>query len=141
MQETGFDPWIRKMPWRRKQQPTLVFLPGKSHDQRSLASNSPWGRKVRYHFSDRACTHTHTHTRTQHLGSRKKIRNFLSCPIDTEGFPGVGKESATFQMVKNLPSMQETSIQSLGQEDPLEKGMATPSNILAWRIPWTEEVA
>ena len=58
-----------------------------------------------------------------------------------EGFPGVGKESATFQMVKNLPSMQETSIQSLGQEDPLEKGMATPSNILAWRIPWTEEVA
>ena len=37
--------------------------------------------------------------------------------------------------------MQETSIQSLGQEDPLEKGMATPSNILAWRIPWTEEVA
>ena len=43
------------------------------------------------------------------------------------------------QMVKNLPAMQETQVQSLGQEDPLEKGMATHSSILAWRIPWTEE--
>ena len=43
------------------------------------------------------------------------------------------------QMVKNLPAMQEARIQSLGQEDPLEKGMATHSSILAWRIPWTEE--
>ena len=43
------------------------------------------------------------------------------------------------QMVKNLPAMQETWIQSLGGEDPLEKGMATPSSILAWKIPWTEE--
>ena len=42
-------------------------------------------------------------------------------------------------MVKNLPAMQETWVQSLGQEDPLEKGMATYSNILAWRIPWTKE--
>ena len=42
-------------------------------------------------------------------------------------------------MVKNLPVMLETQVQSLGREDPLEKGMATHSNILAWRIPWTEE--
>ena len=42
-------------------------------------------------------------------------------------------------MVKNLPAMQETGVQSLGQEDPLEKGMATHSSILAWEIPWTEE--
>ena len=42
-------------------------------------------------------------------------------------------------MVKNLPAMQETQVQSLGQEDPLEKGMATHSSIFAWRIPWTEE--
>ena len=42
-------------------------------------------------------------------------------------------------MVKNLPAMQETWVQSLGQEDPLEKGMATHSSILAWRILWTEE--
>ena len=43
------------------------------------------------------------------------------------------------QMLKNLPAMLETQVQSLGQEDPLEKGMATHSSILAWRIPRTEE--
>ena len=43
------------------------------------------------------------------------------------------------QMVKNLPVMQQTRVQSPGQEDPLEKEMATHSSILAWRIPWTEE--
>ena len=42
-------------------------------------------------------------------------------------------------MVKNLPAMQETWVQSLGTEDPLEKGMATHSSILAWRIPGTEK--
>ena len=42
-------------------------------------------------------------------------------------------------MVKNLPAMQKTQVQSLIQEDPLEKGMATHSSTLAWRIPWTEE--
>jgi len=42
-------------------------------------------------------------------------------------------------MVKNLPAMQETWFQALGQEDPLEKGMAIHSSILAWRILWTEE--
>ena len=41
------------------------------------------------------------------------------------------------QLVKNLPATQETWIQSLGWEDPLEKGKVTHSNILAWRIPWT----
>ena len=43
------------------------------------------------------------------------------------------------QTVKNPPAIQETQVQSLGQEDPLEKGMATHSSMLAWRIPWTEE--
>ena len=43
------------------------------------------------------------------------------------------------QAVKNLPAMQETRVQSLGREDPLEKEMATHSSILAWRIPRTEE--
>ena len=42
-------------------------------------------------------------------------------------------------MVKNLLAMQETRVQSLGWEDPLEKGMATQSSILAWRSPWTVE--
>ena len=47
--------------------------------------------------------------------------------------------SLVAQMVKNLPAIQETWVRSLGWEDPLEKEMATHSNILAWRIPWTEE--
>jgi len=45
--------------------------------------------------------------------------------------------SLVAQLVKNLPAMQETWVRSLGWEDPLEKGRATPSSILAWRIPWT----
>ena len=44
-------------------------------------------------------------------------------------------------MVKNLPAMRETWVQSLGREDPLEEGMATHSSILAWRTPWTESLA
>ena len=45
------------------------------------------------------------------------------------------------QTIKNTPAMQETQVSSLSWEDPLEKGMATHSNILACRIPWTEELS
>ena len=58
--------------------------------------------------------------------STKYIRNYAGA-------------SLVAQMVKNMPAMQETQVQSLGREDPLEKGMATHSSILAWRIPRTEE--
>ena len=51
----------------------------------------------------------------------------------------MGGASLIDQLVKNLPAMQETRVQFLGGEDPLEKEMATHSSILAWRIPWTEE--
>ena len=47
--------------------------------------------------------------------------------------------SLVAQIVENLPALGETQVRSLGREDPLEKGMATHSSILAWRIPWTEE--
>ena len=47
--------------------------------------------------------------------------------------------SLVAQMGKNLPAMQETQVQSLSLEKPLEKGMTTPFSILVWRIPWTEE--
>ena len=50
-----FDPWVQKIPWRRKWQPTSVSLPGKSHGQRSLVGYRPWGHRVRH---DGACTHT-----------------------------------------------------------------------------------
>ena len=49
------------------------------------------------------------------------------------------RASLVTQMVKNLPAIQETQVQSLDQEDPLERGMATQSSVLTWRIPWTEE--
>ena len=52
-----FGPWAGKIPWRRKWQSTLVFLPGESHGQRSLAGCSPWGHK------EWDTAHTHTHTR------------------------------------------------------------------------------
>ena len=51
----------------------------------------------------------------------------------------VNLASLVAQVVKDLPEMQETWVQSLGGENPLEKGMANHSSILAWRIPWTEE--
>ena len=54
MQETRFDPWVRKIPWRRKWQPTPVFLPGESHGQRSLAGCSPQG-----HRESGSTEHTH----------------------------------------------------------------------------------
>ena len=51
----------------------------------------------------------------------------------------LGKISLVAQIIKHLPVMQETQVRSLGQEDPLEKEMATHSSTLAWKIPWTEE--
>ena len=62
----------------------------------------------------------------------------LSCSDQTWA-SGRHWASLVAQMVKNLPSMQETCVQSLGWEDPLEKEMTTHSSILAWKIPWTEE--
>ena len=64
------------------------------------------------------------------------FQNLTNCilQIDT-----VYSMSVVAQTVKNLPAMQETWVRSLGQEDPLEKGMASHYSIFAWRIPWTEE--
>ena len=57
----------------------------------------------------------------------------------TAGFSGEGYPHALGQMVRNLPAKQETRVPSLGWEDLLEEGMATPSSVLAWEIPRTEE--
>ena len=61
-----------------------------------------------------------------------QIENLSGNIVHLQGFPGGS-------VVKNLPAMQETPVQSLCWEDPLEEGMATSSSILAWRISWTEE--
>ena len=109
--ETGFDPWVGKIPWRRAQQPTLVFLPEEFHGQRSLADYSPRGDKESETTELLSTAHT-------------------SYTCDA---------SLVAQMIKNLPLMQEIWVQSLGQEHSLQKGMATHSSILAWRIPWIKE--
>ena len=54
----GYSPWVREILWRRKWQPTPIFLPGESHGQRSLVGYSPWGCRVRHNWSNLACTHT-----------------------------------------------------------------------------------
>ena len=72
--ETWVHPWVGKLPWRRKWQPTAVFLPGESHGQRSLAGYSLWGCKE---LDRMECTHTHTHTHS-HNGFAK-LCSFLSC--------------------------------------------------------------
>ena len=98
------------MPWRREWLPTPVFLPGEFHGQRSLAGYSPCGHKE----SDM----------TQRLNNNTYCIGLLRY---TSG---------------NLPANAgdiKARIQSLGQEDPLERGMATHSSIPAWRIPWTDE--
>ena len=59
--------------------------------------------------------------------------------IASSFFVGWGEPSLVAWMVKSLPAVQENQVQSLGWEDPLEKGMATHSSVLAWRIAWTEE--
>ena len=69
------------------------------------------------------------------LKKKKKLFisiQFLKVTFHIQAFPGA-------QSVKSLPAMLETWVQSLVQEDPLEKGMTTHASILAWRIPWTEE--
>ena len=58
-QEMGFNPWVGKIPWRRKWQPTPVFLPGKSHGQRSLVGYHPWGHKES-DMPEHANSHIHT---------------------------------------------------------------------------------
>ena len=63
----------------------------------------------------------------------------LSAPGLLGKHKGAPRSFLVAQMVKHLPAMQETWVQSLGWEDPLEKEMATHSSILAWRIPWTED--
>ena len=64
-------------------------------------------------------------------GSGRSAGEGISCPLHYSW------TSLVAQLVKNLPVMQETWVQFLGWEDPLEKGKATHSSILAWRIPWT----
>ena len=70
MQETGLDPWVGKIPWRRERQPTPVFWPGESHGEGNLAGYSPCSCKesdmIEQLTHTNTHTHTHTHTHTRH---------------------------------------------------------------------------
>ena len=75
---------------------------------------------------------------TCNAGDPSSIPGLGRCPGEGIGYPlQYSWASLVAQLVKNLPAMWETLVQSLGWEDPLEKGKATHSSILAWRIPWT----
>ena len=124
MWETGFDSRIRKIPWRRAWLSTPVFLPGEFHGQRSLMGYSPLGHKE-WDMTERLTLSLSLFIVILRTGFNKVCK--------APGLPGVT------QMVKCLPAMQETRVQSLGQEDPLEKEKATHFSILVWSIPWTEE--
>ena len=151
----GFNPWVWKIPWRRKWQLAPVFLSGESHGQ-SLVGYSPRSCK-KVNTTEHACTSFVGDT------SDKKRRLLLNRAAGSAGkepacnagnpgsIPGSGRSpgegigcplqyssaSLVAQLVKNLPAMQETWVRFLGWEDPQEKGKATHSSILAWRIPWT----
>ena len=71
-------------------------------------------------------------------GDTGSILGLGGYPGEEIGYPLQYWASLVAQMIKNLPAVQETWVQSLGQEDPLEKRMATHFSILAWSIPWTE---
>ena len=75
MWETGIDPWVGKIPWGRKWQPTPVLLPGKSHGQRSLVGHIPWGHRVRHDWT--TSLHVTFHDRGLECKS-KKSRNTWS---------------------------------------------------------------
>ena len=72
----GFDSWVKKISWRREWLPTLVFLPGEFHGQRSLVSYSPWGH-IESDMSERLThTYTHTHTHTEHSTDKTRYISY-----------------------------------------------------------------
>ena len=111
------------MHWRRKWQPTPVFLLGESQE---------WGSLVGCHLRRR----TESDTTSDFSSSGGSCR---SSEITAKFWiaPFLQRASLLAQLVKNPPATWETSVQSLGWEDSLEKGKVTHSSILAWRIPWT----
>ena len=110
-----FDPWVRKIPWRREWLPILVFFPGESHGQGRLAGYSPWGCKAL--------------DMTEQLIHMLPLRCLSECRSSSilGPFFQYGRDFPVAQTVKNLPARQETRVRSLGWEVPLEEGMAIHS--------------
>ena len=139
-----FHPWVRKIPWRRKWQPTPIFLSGKSHGQRSMADYSPWGhKKVRHDLETKQQQYTYIYVCVCVCVCVYIYRCVCVCVCNW--FTSLYTwnkhifKSTKGQSVKNLPAVQKTQVWSLCQEDPLEKELATNPSILAWKILGTEE--
>ena len=113
----GFDPWVGKIPWRRERLPIPVFWPGECFFQGF--PDSSVGKESPCNAGDPSLI----------PGSGRSTGEGISYPLQYSWAFLVA------QLVKNLPAVRETWVQSLGWEDPLEKGKATHSSILAWRIP------
>ena len=134
--------FILKIPGRRAWQPAPGFLPGElswtKESSRLQASKvcqrgperAEWAPGTWPVASRRDLLPGCVGIVTWHLSNTRET--FQEVPNDF-------LSSLVAQRVKRLPAMQETWVRSLGQEDPLEKEMATHSSILAWKIPWTEE--
>ena len=119
------DPWVRKIPWRRKWQPTPVFLLGKSHGERSLAGYSPRGRKESY-MTEKPSTG----------GLGEMCARYATGKIASFIF------TVTFRTLLYLFKRKkkiETQKSFQFHLSSTEKAMATHSSTLAWKIPWTEE--
>ena len=105
-------------------------------------SVTPWTAAPQASLSftiSRICSNSCPLSQRCHPTISSSVTPFSSCP---QSFPASGSFPGAFlvaQTVKNPPERQETQVRSLGQEDPLEKGMGTHSSILAWRIPWSEK--
>ena len=151
-----FDPWVGKIPWRRKWQPTPVFLPGESHRERSLGVYSPWSWKNLTRLKQLSM-HTLVHCGTlgrwlnlsdpQFLHPQNSDNTSLlrikwnhvykglvhsTCSIIGACYCTI-RASLVAQRFKCLPGMRKTWVWSQGGEDPLEKEMATHS-IIPWLL-------
>ena len=131
-----FDLWVGKIPWRRKWQHTEVFLPGEIHGQRCSGGLQSMGcKRVRHDLATQQQSILHLVIEV----SRNPFYQLKCCLISVNFFLKMNSAFSGDSNGKESAWMQETQVQSLGQEDPLEKEMATHSSTLAWRIPWTEE--
>ena len=140
--------------WRRKWQPTPVFLPGESQGRGAwwaavygVAQSWTWLKRLSSSSSFFMAQLSHPGDFPDSLAGRESACN----AGDPRLFPGMRRSpgegigyplqypwaSLVIQLIKNLPAMQETWVWSLHWDNPLEKGTATHSSILAWRIPWT----
>ena len=96
-----------------------------------------WNKKLIVWIKLKTHTHTDDHSSMHWKESKNRIKMFLLFLFYFHY--SFDRTSLVTRTVKHLPTMQETGVQSLGQEDPLEKEMAPHSSTLAWKIPWTEE--